>query len=91
VHGFGGSDILMTRISILFVIIVVTISPLCDVLNPCSVVGSELLGVDVLEEAAILHGVIVLVYEGAMLAIKSKFRPYKLESTASYMLWNYQS
>jgi hypothetical protein len=27
-------------------------------LSSCSVVGSELLGVDVLEEAAILHGVI---------------------------------
>jgi hypothetical protein len=48
----------MTRISILFVIVVVTISPLCVVLSPCSVVGSELLGVDILEEAAILHGVI---------------------------------
>jgi hypothetical protein len=48
----------MTRISILFVIVVVTISTLCVVLSPCSVIGSELLGVDVLEEAAILHGVI---------------------------------
>jgi hypothetical protein len=48
----------MTRISVLFVIIVITISSLCVVVVPCSVVGSELLGVDVLEEAAILHGVI---------------------------------
>jgi hypothetical protein len=48
----------MTRISVLFVIIVVTISSLCVVVGPCGVVGGELLGVDVLEEAAILHGVI---------------------------------
>jgi hypothetical protein len=48
----------MTRISVLFVIIVVTISSLCVGVDPCSVVGGDLLGVDVLEEAAILHGVI---------------------------------
>jgi hypothetical protein len=48
----------MTRISILFIIVVITISSLCVVVGPCSVVGSELLGVDVIEEAAILHGVI---------------------------------
>jgi hypothetical protein len=48
----------MTRISILFVIVVVTITSLCIVVSPCSVISSELLGIDVLEEAAILHGVI---------------------------------
>jgi hypothetical protein len=48
----------MMRISILVVIIVATISSLCVVVGPCGVVGSELLGVDVLEKAAILHGVI---------------------------------
>jgi hypothetical protein len=31
---------------------------LCIVLSPCSIVGSELLGIDVLEEATILYGVI---------------------------------
>jgi hypothetical protein len=58
VDNFGGSDVLMTRISILFNIIVVTISSLCAVVKPCGIIGGELLGVDVLEEAAILHGVI---------------------------------
>jgi hypothetical protein len=48
------------RISVLFVIviIIVTISSLCVVMGLYGGVGSELLGVDVLEEAAILHGVI---------------------------------
>jgi hypothetical protein len=55
---FGGSDVLMMRISILFIIVVVTISPLCVVLSPCNIIGSLLLGLDVLEEVAILHGVI---------------------------------
>jgi hypothetical protein len=40
VNVFGGSDVLMTRISVLFVIVVVTISLFCIVLSPCSVVGS---------------------------------------------------
>jgi hypothetical protein len=31
---------------------------LCVVVGPCGVINGELLGVDVLEEAAILHGVI---------------------------------
>jgi hypothetical protein len=31
---------------------------LCVVVSPCGIVGSELLGVDVLDEVAILHGVI---------------------------------
>jgi hypothetical protein len=48
----------MTRISILFVIVVVTVSSLYVILSSCSVVGSELLDIDVLEEATILHGVI---------------------------------
>jgi hypothetical protein len=58
VDGFGGSDVLVMRIPILFIIVVITISSLCVVVGPCSVVGSELLGVDVFEEATILHGVI---------------------------------
>jgi hypothetical protein len=49
----------MMRISVLFIIIV-TISSLCVVMGLCGIVGSELLGVDVLEEEAILHGVIDL-------------------------------
>jgi hypothetical protein len=48
----------MTRISVLFIIVVVTISLLCIVVDPCGVVGGDLLGIDVLEEATILHGVI---------------------------------
>jgi hypothetical protein len=48
----------MTRISILFVIVIITISSLCVVKGFYGGVGSELFGVDVLEEAAILHGVI---------------------------------
>jgi hypothetical protein len=55
---FGGSDVLVMRISVLFVIIIVTISSLCVVMGLCGVIGSELLGVDVLEEVAILHCVI---------------------------------
>jgi hypothetical protein len=56
--GFSGSDVLVTRISVLFVIVIVTILLLCVSVDPCGVVGGDLLGVDVLEEAAILHGVI---------------------------------
>jgi hypothetical protein len=56
--GFGGSDVLVTRISVLFVIVVVTISSLCIGVDPCGIGGGDLLGVDVLEEAVILHGVI---------------------------------
>jgi hypothetical protein len=48
----------MTRIPVLFVIIVITISSLCVVVGPCSIVDCELLGVDVLKEVAILHGAI---------------------------------
>jgi hypothetical protein len=58
VDGFGGSDVLMMRIPVLFVIVVIAISSLYVMVGPCSVVDSELLGVDVLEEATILHGVI---------------------------------
>jgi hypothetical protein len=58
VDGFGGSDVLMTRISVLFVIVIITILSLCIVMGFCDVIGNELFGVDVLEEAAILHGVI---------------------------------
>jgi hypothetical protein len=56
--GFGGSDILVMRISVLFVIVVITISSLCVGVDPCGVVSGDLLGLDVLEKAAILHGVI---------------------------------
>jgi hypothetical protein len=48
----------MTRIPVLFFIVVITISSLCIMVGPCSVVDSELLHVDVLKEVAILHGVI---------------------------------
>jgi hypothetical protein len=46
------------RISVLFVIVVITISSLCVDVDPCGVVHGDLLGVDVLQEATILHGVI---------------------------------
>jgi hypothetical protein len=58
VDSFGGSDVLMMRISVLFIIVIVTISLSCIIIDPCSVIGGDLLGVDVLEEATILHGVI---------------------------------
>jgi hypothetical protein len=58
VDDFGGSDVLMTRIFVLFVIVVVTISSLCIVVGPRGIIGGDLHGVDVLEEATILHGVI---------------------------------
>jgi hypothetical protein len=61
VDGFGGIDILVTRISILFVIIVVITVRSWSIVNGLwSIIISELLGVDVLKEAAILHGVIGL-------------------------------
>jgi hypothetical protein len=44
------------RISVLFFI--VTIPSLCVIIGLCGIVGSEPLAVDILEEAAILHGVI---------------------------------
>jgi hypothetical protein len=61
VDGFGGIDILVTRISILFIIIVIiTVTPQSIVNGLWSIIISKLLGVDVLEEAAVLHGVIGL-------------------------------
>jgi hypothetical protein len=61
VDGFGGIDILVTRISILFIIIVtITVTPWSIVNGLWSIIISKLLGIDVLEEATILHGVIGL-------------------------------
>jgi hypothetical protein len=61
VDGFGGIDILVTRISILFIIIVViTITPWSIVNGLWSIIISKLLGINVLEEAVVLHGVIGL-------------------------------
>jgi hypothetical protein len=61
VDGFGGIDILVTRISFLFIIIVIiTVTPRSIINGLGSIIISKLLGVDVLEEAAILHGVIGL-------------------------------
>jgi hypothetical protein len=61
VDGFGGIDILVMRISILFIIIVIiTVTPWSIVNGLWSIIISKLLGVDVLEEAAVLRGVIRL-------------------------------
>jgi hypothetical protein len=62
VDGFGGIDILVMRISILFIIvvIVITVMPRSIINGLWSIIISKLLGVDVLEEAAVLHGVIGL-------------------------------
>jgi hypothetical protein len=61
VDGFGWIDILVTRISILFIIVVViTVTPRSIVNGLWSIIISELLGVDVLEEATVFHGVIGL-------------------------------
>jgi hypothetical protein len=61
VHGFGGIDVLVMRISILFVIVVIiTVTPRSIVNSSWSIILSKLLGVDVLEETAVLHGVIGL-------------------------------
>jgi hypothetical protein len=61
VDGFGGIDILVMRISILFIVVVViTVTPRSIVNSLWSIIISELLGVDVLEEVAVLHGVIGL-------------------------------
>jgi hypothetical protein len=59
VDSCGGSDISMMRVLVLFVIVVVTILSL---MNNNSLVGISfhLLGVDALEDAAVLHGVIGL-------------------------------
>jgi hypothetical protein len=59
VDSFGGIDILVTRISILFIIvIIITITPWSIVNGLCSIIISELLGVYVLEEAIVFHGMI---------------------------------
>jgi hypothetical protein len=61
VDGFGGIDILVTRISILFIIIVIiTVTPRSIVNGLWSIIISKLFGIDVLKEVAILHGVIGL-------------------------------
>jgi hypothetical protein len=58
---FGGIDVLVTRISILCIIIVViTVTPWSIINGFWSIVVSKLLGVDVLEEMIVLHGVIGL-------------------------------
>jgi hypothetical protein len=61
VDGFGGVDKLVMRISILCVIIIViTVTPQSIVNGFWSIIVSKLLGVDVPEEATVLHGVIGL-------------------------------
>jgi hypothetical protein len=61
VDGFGGIDILVMRISILFFfIVVITVTPWSIINGLWSIIISKLTGVDVLEKAAILHGVIGL-------------------------------
>jgi hypothetical protein len=61
VDGFGGIDILVMRISILFIIIVIIIVKPRSIVNGLwSIIISKLLGIDVLKEAANLHGVIGL-------------------------------
>jgi hypothetical protein len=42
----------------MFFIVIITISSLCVIMGFCGIVGSELFSIGVLEEAAILHGVI---------------------------------
>jgi hypothetical protein len=61
VDGFGGIDILVTRISILFIIIaIIAVTPRSIINGLWSISISKLLGVDTLEEAIVLHGVIGL-------------------------------
>jgi hypothetical protein len=61
VDGFCGIDILVTRISILFIIVVIiTVMPRSIVNGLWSIIISKLLSVDTLEEAVVLHGVIRL-------------------------------
>jgi hypothetical protein len=60
VDSFGGIDVLVTRISILCVIIIViTVTPQ-SINGFWSIIVSKLLGVDVPEETTVLHGVIGL-------------------------------
>jgi hypothetical protein len=59
VDGLGGIDILVMRISILFIIIVIiTVTPRSIVNGLWSIIISKLLGEDTLEEVVVLHGVI---------------------------------
>jgi hypothetical protein len=61
VDGFDRIDILVTRISILFIIIVIiTVTPRSIVNGLWSIIISKLLSIDVLEKVAVLHGVIGL-------------------------------
>jgi hypothetical protein len=61
VDSFGGIDVLVTRISILCVIIiVVTVTPRSIINGFWNIVISKLLGVDVPKETTVLHGVIGL-------------------------------
>jgi hypothetical protein len=61
VNSFGGIDVLVTRISILcIIIVVVTITPRSIINGFWSIVVSKLLGIDVPEETIVLHGVIGL-------------------------------
>jgi hypothetical protein len=61
VDSFGGIDILVTRISILCVIIVVvTVTPRSIINGFWSIVVSKLFGIDVPKEMTVLHGVIGL-------------------------------
>jgi hypothetical protein len=61
VDSFGGIDVLLTRISILCVIIIVVTVTLWSIINGFwSIVVSKLFGVDVPKEMIVLHGVIGL-------------------------------
>jgi hypothetical protein len=61
VNSFGGIDVLVTRISILCVIIIVVTITLWSIINGFwSIVVSKLLGIDVPKETTVLYGVIGL-------------------------------
>jgi hypothetical protein len=61
VNSFGGIDVLVTRISILCVVIVIVTVTLRSIINGFwSIIVSKLFGVDVPKETTVLHGVIGL-------------------------------
>jgi len=58
VDDISGIDILMMRISVVFVVFIVIVTSIGGVCNLCSVILDDLLGINVLEDATVIHGVV---------------------------------
>jgi len=58
VHNVSGIDILMMRITVLFVVVVLMITPVGGTHGLCSIILNDLLCINVLEDTVVLHSVV---------------------------------